>query len=102
MSKNATIRTSDVINATIGRVTNDDLEQAVAVWFKDEDEDEETGVALGPIWIQVGGSTPNENDNPMPNDGRLEGFHRGDGPEWYTIDFAQALASELRVQLVRS
>lgn len=100
MSRTAT--TSDVINLTIGRVTNDELEATVAVWFKDEDEDEQTFEPLGPIALQVGGVAPNE-ENPMGGRDRvMVPFQRGDGPEWFNLATADALARELGVTLVRS
>lgn len=92
--------TSDILNMTIGRATNEALEAAVAVWFKDEDEI--GGVTTGPIWLQVGGSTPNDDSNPMPNDGTLQPFHLDGQLEWFPVTDAEALAAELSVPLVRS
>ncbi len=97
----AEVRTSEVINLTIGRVTNDELEQAVAVWFKDEDE--VTGTTVGPVWLQVGGSTPNDDTDPMPRDGKLVPFAKSDSVgEWFPVTMAEELAKELDVPLVRS
>lgn len=86
---------------TIGRVTNDDLEAAVAVWFKDEDE--VLGGAVGPVWIQIGGTKPDADTNPMPRDyERLHPFHRPDDLEWWSVYYAERLADDLGVPLVRS
>ncbi len=100
MAKNASVRTSDAINYTIGRATNDDLEAAVAVWFKDEDEVE--GVTVGPVWLQVGGVAPNEEAPMGGEDAVLVPLAKGDGPEWHTVVLAEELADELSVTLVRS
>lgn len=94
-----TVRTSDVINLTIGRATNDDLERTVAVWFKDEDEDEQTFQPLGPIGLQVGGTVPGQRGNERPV---VIDFCRGDGPEWFGKGTAKALADELGVPLIDS
>lgn len=95
----ASVTTSDVINLTIGRITNEELEAAVAVWFKDEDE-VPLGTSVGPVWIQVGGSTP-DNTNPMPSDGKLVPFQK-DVTEWFPVSMADELAKALGIPLVRS
>lgn len=96
----ATVRTSEAINYTIGRATNDDLEATVAVWFKDEDEVE--GVTVGPVWLQVGGAAPDD-ENPLGgSDRQLVAFGKGDSTEWHTVVLAETLAEEMGVPLVRS
>lgn len=91
----------NVIDLTIGRITNDELEAATAVWFKDEDE--VMGVVTGPVWVQVGGSTPNDDTNPMPSDGALVPLAKSPNVgEWYPVTVAEQLAAELSVPLVRS
>lgn len=101
MSKSdAHLRTSPILDFTIGRVTNDQLEQAVAVWFKDEDE--AGGEAVGPVWIQVGGSKPDNDTNPMPSDGELVPFHVPERVEWFEESFAEELAKDLGLPVVWS
>lgn len=81
-----------IIDLTIGRATNDVLEAATAVHFKDEDEAE--GMAVGPIWI----STVDEStDIPL-----LHPFTLGDTPEWFPVPVAEQLADHLSVPLERS
>jgi hypothetical protein len=94
------VSSTPAIDFTIGRVTNEDLEQAVAVWFKDEDE--VGGEAVGPVWIQVGGSAPDADRNPMPNDGRLVPFRLPERPEWFEESFAAELAGALGLPVVWS
>lgn len=81
-----------VIDLTIGRATNDVLEAAVAVHFKDEDEI--GGVATGPIWIEA-------KDEPTGTP-LLYAFHLPDQSEWFPVTDAEALAAELSVPLERS
>jgi hypothetical protein len=98
----ARVSTSDVMNETIGRATNDDLERTVAVWFKHEDEDERTFAPVGPIWLQVAGVAPNE-ENPYGGaDRELVPFAKPDVPEWFSKGTAVALAKELGVTVVES
>lgn len=87
-----------VVDHTIGRATNDVLEQAVAVWFKDEGA--EGGHSIGPVYIQVGGSAPDNDSNPM--DGELVPYRKGDEAEWHTDALAEALAKEIGVPVVWS
>lgn len=93
-------KSSAVLDYTVGRATNDVLEQAVAVWFKHEWEDDD-GNEAGPIYVQVGGSTPDNDANPMPYDGDLVPFNKGES-EWHSADYAEALARELGVPVVWS
>lgn len=72
----ADVRTSDVLNWTLGKFTNDGLEAATKVGWKDEDEVD--GVAIGPVWIE----TPNGQET---------------APSWYPVADARALAAELGV-----
>jgi hypothetical protein len=95
---NGTTRTSDVIDYTVGRATNDDLEQAVAVHFKHEYEGE-SGMAYGPVWLQVGGVAPDD-VNPLGSGGRMVTFRVGDEPEWHSEEYGEALARELDVKFV--
>lgn len=78
---------SDILNHTIGRVTNTDLEKTTAVWFKDEDEVE--GQSIGPVYLQVEGV-----DGLVP-------YNKGEA-EWHTESLARALAEELGVDLIQS
>lgn len=106
-----------IIDLTIGRATNDVLEAATAVYFKDEDEI--GGVATGPIWIEAddGSSTrclvpfglvESESDRPADEDragGRNTMTRQASGEtitEWFAVTDAEALADHLSVPLVRS
>lgn len=85
-------RTSEVINLTIGRVTNEQMEQARAVWFKDEGDD---GVErIGPVYLDVG--APNGEPSPY-----LIPFNKGEA-EWFPFSVAEELARELGVEVVYS
>lgn len=72
----ADVRTSDVLNWTLGKFTNDGMENATAVGWKDEDEVD--GEPIGPVWIE---STSG----------------RENAETWVTLRFARALAAELGV-----
>jgi len=89
------------IDFTVGRVSNEELEKAVAVWFKDEDE--VGGESVGPVWIQVGGSPPDNDSNPMPSDyDALIPFRLPERPEWFEASFAEELARDLGLPVVWS
>jgi len=78
----ATVTTDAITNHTIGRATNDVLEQAAKVVLKDEDEVD--GQTVGPVWI-------------VTADGQHHPYHRADGIEWFPASFAEALANTLGV-----
>jgi hypothetical protein len=82
----------DVLNLTIGRATNDQLEATVAVWWKDEGD-------AGPIYLQVSGEQPS-GDNPMPR-GDLVPLNRGEA-EWFEFGVAEELGRVLDVPVVLS
>jgi hypothetical protein len=86
--KESQVSTSEVLNLTIGRATNEQLEATTAVWFKAEDVGDD-GEEAGPVYLQVEGE-----QNLVP-------FNRGEA-EWWPYGVAVALAAQLGVETVTS
>jgi hypothetical protein len=79
-------RPSTIIDYAIGRATNDVLKATSAVWFEDEDEDE--GETIGPVYLQV------------PGREELVPFAAGDKEvEWHRLRVALALGEMLGVEV---
>ena len=72
-----------VLEMTMGRVTNEQMEQATAVGFKSEGCD--ASGEYGKVWLEVG-------DEVVP-------FQKPDEHEWHGEDVAQALADLLGVDV---
>lgn len=72
----AEVRTSEILNWTVGKFTNDVLEAAEKVVWKNEDDVD--GVPIGPIWVESKST-------------------REKAPSWYPVADARALAEELGV-----
>lgn len=81
-TERASVRTSEILNLTVGRVTNETLEKVTAVSWKSEGENE------GPIYLEVEGDGSGY--------GNLQPFHKGEA-EWFASETAEQLAAELGV-----
>lgn len=75
---------SAILDYTVGRATNDDLEKTVAVWFKDEGDDGQESV--GPIYLEL-------------DSGHMIPLRRGADAEWHADSTARELAKELGVEV---
>ncbi len=102
--KRLTTGESHIANLTIGRATNEVLEAAVAVWHKDEDQI--AGEVIGPIWIEVLSpadvTTPLSERGPAPDLSPFALATLSGGVEWFPRSTAEALASELKVEVKAS
>lgn len=91
--KRLTTGDKDVMSLSIGRITNDELEAAVAVWHKDEDTI--AGEVIGPIYVEVGSG----HMIPFTLDTTTAGREVA---EWFPLSTAEALAEALKVEVKAS
>jgi hypothetical protein len=90
----------DVMSLSIGRITNDELEAAVAVWHKNEDT--LAGEVIGPIFIEV---AHRASGSPAPHliPFTLATVTAGrEMAEWFPLSTAEALAKALKVEVRES